>query len=194
MRPRIDELKALFAELDFRMFLNDLTNLAPAEPLPEGPGRRPRPSWPKSRARSPQPLKSCAGGAGRSVRSAAEPGNPRHPTRGSAPSDEQTAESEEFATAQTTPTPIRSCVRCRSWRLFCAKWRRLKSGVLFRYRNDGIRHFNDRIVGFRSRYVLTRRGIFRSMSPIRPNMRPFIRPLFATTGRSPRSDRTSSST
>ena len=35
--PRIDELKALFAELDFRMFLNDLTNLAPAEPLPEGP-------------------------------------------------------------------------------------------------------------------------------------------------------------
>lgn len=37
MRPRIDELKALFAELDFRIFLNDLTNLAPAEPLPEGP-------------------------------------------------------------------------------------------------------------------------------------------------------------
>ena len=35
--PRIDELKALFAELDFRIFLNDLTNLAPAEPLPEGP-------------------------------------------------------------------------------------------------------------------------------------------------------------
>ena len=27
----------LFAELDFRIFLNDLTNLAPAEPLPEGP-------------------------------------------------------------------------------------------------------------------------------------------------------------
>ena len=37
MRPRIDELKALFAELDFRIFLNDLTNLAPAELLPEGP-------------------------------------------------------------------------------------------------------------------------------------------------------------
>lgn len=55
--PRIDELKALFAELDFRIFLNDLTNLAPAEPLPEGPVRRPRPSWRRWRVRSPQPLK-----------------------------------------------------------------------------------------------------------------------------------------
>ena len=35
--PKIDELKALFAELDFRAFLNDLNNLAPAESLAEGP-------------------------------------------------------------------------------------------------------------------------------------------------------------
>ena len=35
--PKLDELKALFAELDFRMFMGDLMNLAPAEPLAEGP-------------------------------------------------------------------------------------------------------------------------------------------------------------
>lgn len=35
--PHIDELKALFAELDFKAFLYDLTNRAPAEPLTEAP-------------------------------------------------------------------------------------------------------------------------------------------------------------
>ena len=35
--PHIDELKALFAELDFKAFMHDLANLAPAEPLPDGP-------------------------------------------------------------------------------------------------------------------------------------------------------------
>ena len=35
--PHLDELRALFAELDFKMFLNDLSNLAPAEPLSDVP-------------------------------------------------------------------------------------------------------------------------------------------------------------
>ncbi|MBD5068141.1 MAG: DNA polymerase I [Alistipes sp.] len=35
--PHLDELRALFAELDFKMFLNDLSNLAPAEPLSDIP-------------------------------------------------------------------------------------------------------------------------------------------------------------
>ena len=35
--PHLDALRALFAELDFRAFLNDLANLAPADPLPDGP-------------------------------------------------------------------------------------------------------------------------------------------------------------
>ena len=35
--PHIDQLRGIFAELDFKAFMNDLTNLAPAEPLPEGP-------------------------------------------------------------------------------------------------------------------------------------------------------------
>lgn len=32
--PHIDQLRGIFAELDFKAFMNDLTNLAPAEPLP----------------------------------------------------------------------------------------------------------------------------------------------------------------
>ena len=35
--PHIDQLRALFAELDFRAFLLDLQNLSPAEPLPDRP-------------------------------------------------------------------------------------------------------------------------------------------------------------
>ncbi|WP_295937861.1 DNA polymerase I [uncultured Alistipes sp.] len=35
--PHIDQLKVVFAELDFKAFMNDLSNLAPAEPLPGGP-------------------------------------------------------------------------------------------------------------------------------------------------------------
>ena len=35
--PHIDDLRALFAELDFKHFLADLTNLAPAEPLSDAP-------------------------------------------------------------------------------------------------------------------------------------------------------------
>ncbi len=35
--PHLDDLRALFAELDFRNFIADLQNLAPAEPLPTAP-------------------------------------------------------------------------------------------------------------------------------------------------------------
>ncbi|MCH5330479.1 MAG: DNA polymerase I [Alistipes sp.] len=40
--PNIDALKALFAELDFRMFMNDLANLAPAEELDDTPRQAPQ--------------------------------------------------------------------------------------------------------------------------------------------------------
>ena len=42
--PHLDDLKALFAELDFKAFLNDLANLAPPEPLPDGPRQEEQPS------------------------------------------------------------------------------------------------------------------------------------------------------
>ena len=53
--PHIDELKALFAELDFKAFMNDLTNLAPPEEQPEAPARRRRPSLRRWHGPSPPP-------------------------------------------------------------------------------------------------------------------------------------------
>ena len=41
-RPNIDALKALFAELDFRMFMNDLSNLAPAGVEDDTPRQAPQ--------------------------------------------------------------------------------------------------------------------------------------------------------
>ena len=41
-QPNIDALRALFAELDFRMFMNDLANAAPAEPLDGTPRQAPQ--------------------------------------------------------------------------------------------------------------------------------------------------------
>ncbi len=40
--PHTEELQSLFAELGFRVFMNDLNNLAPAEELPEGPRQEPQ--------------------------------------------------------------------------------------------------------------------------------------------------------
>ena len=40
--PNIDALRALFAELDFRMFMNDLANLAPAEVQDDRPHQAPQ--------------------------------------------------------------------------------------------------------------------------------------------------------
>ena len=40
--PHIDALKSLFAELEFRMFMNDLANLAPAEEITDTPKQAPQ--------------------------------------------------------------------------------------------------------------------------------------------------------
>lgn len=40
--PHLDDLRAVFAELDFRAFLNDLTNAAPPEPLSDAPRQAPQ--------------------------------------------------------------------------------------------------------------------------------------------------------
>ena len=145
--PRIDELKALFAELDFRMFLNDLTNLAPAEPLPEGPRQEAQTQLAEvARAKSAAAKKAALAGQGDLFAPAAEPGESPASDRGSAPSDEQTAESEEFATAQTTPhayTIVRNAQELE------AVLREVAACPEFCFDTDttGFDIFNDRIVG-----------------------------------------------
>ncbi len=145
--PRIDELKALFAELDFRIFLNDLTNLAPAEPLPEGPRQAAQTQLAEvARAKSAAAKKAALAGQGDLFAPAAEPGESPASDRGSAPSDEQTAESEEFATAQTTPhayTIVRTVQELE------AVLREVAACPEFCFDTEttGFDIFNDRIVG-----------------------------------------------
>lgn len=191
--PRIDELKALFAELDFRMFLNDLTNLAPAEPLPEGP-RQAAQTQLAEVARAKSAAAKKLRWRGREICSLPQPnpGNPRHPTGDRRRPMNRRRKARSSPRRKPHPTPIRSCVRCRSWRLSCAKWRPVRSFVSIPKRRDST-FSTTGSWGFRSRYVLTRRGIFRSMNPIRPNMRP-LSGRCSPTKRSPRSGRTSSST
>ena len=40
--PRLDRLQSLFAELDFKAFLSDLSNIAPLESIPDGPHQEPQ--------------------------------------------------------------------------------------------------------------------------------------------------------
>ena len=138
--PRIDELKALFAELDFRMFLNDLTNLAPAEPLPEGP-RQAAQTQLAEVARAKSAAAKKAAWRGREICSPPQPilGNPRHPTGSRRRPMNRRRKARSSPRRKPHPTPIRSCAMRRSWRLFCAKWRPVRSFVSIP--NDGIRHF-----------------------------------------------------
>ena len=145
--PRIDELKALFAELDFRMFLNDLTNLAPAEPLPEGPRQAAQTQLAEvARAKSAAAKKAALAGQGDLFAPAADSGESPASDRESASSDEQTAESEEFATAQTTPhayTIVRNAQELE------AVLREVAACPEFCFDTEttGFDIFNDRIVG-----------------------------------------------
>lgn len=191
--PRIDELKALFAELDFRMFLNDLTNLAPAEPLPEGPRQAAQTQLAEvARVKSAAAKKAALAGQGDLFAPAADSGeSPASDGSRRRPMNRR-RKARSSPRRKPHPTPIRSCAMRRSWRLFCAKWRPVRSFVSIPKRRDST-FSTTGSWGFRLRYVLTRRGIFRSMNPIRPNMRP-LSGRCSPTGRSPRSDRTSSST
>ena len=66
--PNLDELRALFAELDFTMFLRDLQNVAPLEES-DGPRQDPQRQLAEmARAKSAAAKKAALVGAGRSLR------------------------------------------------------------------------------------------------------------------------------
>ena len=78
--PHLDDLKALFAELDFKAFLNDLANLAPPEPLPDGPRQEEQRQLAEmARAKSAAAKKAALAGQGNLF------GEPVEPLRGPVP-------------------------------------------------------------------------------------------------------------
>ncbi|MDE7069055.1 MAG: DNA polymerase I [Alistipes sp.] len=146
--PKIDQLRALFAELEFRMFQDDLGNVAPPEPLPDGPRQEAQTQLAEvARAKSAAARKAALAGQGDLFASA-----PQTPpaTEESAPqatsSDAGGDAPSEPATAQTTPhtyTIVRSTAELKELLPLLAG----SPEFCFDTETTGFDTFNDRIVG-----------------------------------------------
>ena len=143
--PHIDELKAVFAELDFKAFMNDLTNLAPPEALPEGPRQEAQTQLAEmARAKSAVAKRAALVGQGNLF------GDPvvEMPAATDVPAAELQAEAEamQFKTAQTTPHDYRlveDAAQLRDVEDEVGKYEEF----CFDTETTGFDIFNDRIVG-----------------------------------------------
>ena len=173
--PHLDDLRALFAELDFKAFLNDLANLAPPEPVPDGPRQEAQTQLAEmARAKSAAAKKAALAGQGNLF------GEPVVPmTTAPVPAAELQAEAEamQFETAQTTPheyTLVESADHLREVIAAVGRYEEF----CFDTETTGLDVFNDRIVGlslavepFKAWYVPFREETAREYAEI-------IRPLF----------------
>ena len=141
--PHLDELRAVFAELDFKAFLNDLANLAPPEPLSDGPRQEDQRQLAEmARAKSAAAKKAALAGQGNLF------GDPVAPLPGPVPAAElqEEAEAIQLATAQTTPheyTLVPNAARLREVVAEVARYEEF----CFDTETTGFDIFNDRIVG-----------------------------------------------
>ncbi len=137
--PHIDALQALFAELDFRAFMNDLANLAPAEPISDAPRQEPQTQLADmARAKSFATKKASLEGQ-RDLFSLF----PEEPVEVPA---EPESESEEIRTAQNTPHDYRLVESAEALRQVIAEVSTYPE-FCFDTETTGFDHFNDRIVG-----------------------------------------------
>ena len=143
--PHIDELKALFAELDFKAFMNDLTNLAPPEEQPEGPRQEAQTQLAEmARAKSAAAKKAALAGQGNLFGDPVVP----LPAAQEVPVAELQAEAEaiQFRTAQTTPHEYTLVETAAQLREVVAAVGRYPE-FCFDTETTGFDIFNDRIVG-----------------------------------------------
>ena len=173
--PHLDDLRALFAELDFKAFLNDLANLAPPEPVSDVPRQEAQTQLAEmARAKSAAAKKAALAGQGNLF------GEPVVPmTTEPVPSAELQAEAESmhFETAQTTPHEYVLVESAEQLRGVVAEVGRYGE-FCFDTETTGLDVFNDRIVGlslavepFKAWYVPFREENTRAYAEI-------IRPLF----------------
>lgn len=174
--PHIDALRGIFAELDFKAFMNDLTNLAPAEPLPEGPRQEAQTQLAEmARAKSAAAKKAALMGQGNLFGDPVVP----LPAAQEVPVAELQAEAEamQFRTAQTTPHEyilVENAAQLREVVAAVGKY----PEFCFDTETTGFDIFNDRIVGlslavepFKAWYVP-----FREENT--PEYTDIVRPLF----------------
>lgn len=176
--PRLDDLRTVFAELDFKAFLNDLSNLAPAEPLSDAP-RQEAQTQLSDMARAKSAAARRAAMAGQGSLFGETPVIPPLPSVKPVPAAELQAEAEEepFATAQTTPheyTLVETADRLREVIAAVGRYEEF----CFDTETTGLDVFNDRIVGlslavepFRAWYIPFNEANTREYVEI-------IRPLF----------------
>ena len=141
--PHLDDLKALFAELDFKAFLNDLANLAPPEPLPDGPRQEEQRQLAEmGRAKSAAAKKAALAGQGNLF------GEPVEPLRGPVPVAElqEAADAMQFHTAQDTPHEYLLVGDAESLRQLVGELS-VRDEFCFDTETTGLDIFNDRIVG-----------------------------------------------
>lgn len=143
--PHIDELRGVFAELDFKAFMNDLANLAPPEALPEGPRQEAQTQLAEmARAKSAAAKKAALVGQGNLF------GDPvvQMPEVREVPVAElqDEADAMQLATAQTTPheyTLVESAAQLREVIAEVGRY----AEFCFDTETTGLDIFNDRIVG-----------------------------------------------
>ena len=143
--PHIDELRGVFAELDFKAFMNDLANLAPPEALPEGPRQEAQTQLAEmARARSAAAKKAALAGQGNLF------GDPvvQMPEVREVPVAELQAEADamQLATAQNTPHEYTLVESAAQLREVVAEVGRYEE-FCFDTETTGFDIFNDRIVG-----------------------------------------------
>ena len=141
--PNIDELRALYAELDFTSFLRDVQNMAPAEDL-NVPRQDPQRQLAEiAQARSAAKKREALAGQGDLFAALAEP------APAAAPVVEPTVEepaSDVFATIDTTPHTYHLVETLPQLQTLVEQLSR-EEEFCFDTETTGFDHFRDRIVG-----------------------------------------------
>ena len=174
--PHIDQLRGIFAELDFKAFMNDLTNLAPAEPLPEGPRQEAQTQLAEmARAKSAAAKKAALARQGNLFGDPVVP----LPAAQEVPVAELQAEAEamQFRTAQTTPHEYTLVETAAQLREVVAAVGRYPE-FCFDTETTGFDIFNDRIVGLSLAVEPFKAWYVPFLEKDTPEYAEIVRPLF----------------
>ena len=174
--PHIDQLRGIFAELDFKAFMNDLTTLAPAEPLPEGPRQEAQTQLAEmARAKSAAAKKAALAGQGNLFGDPVVP----LPAAQEVPVAELQAEAEamQFRTAQTTLHEYTLVETAAQLREVVAAVGRYPE-FCFDTETTGFDIFNDRIVGLSLAVEPFKAWYVPFLEKDTPEYAEIVRPLF----------------
>ncbi len=181
--PNIDELKALYAELDFTSFLRDVYNMAPAEES-DAPRQDPQRQLAEmARAKSEAAKRNALAGQGDLFAAPAEtPQSVEAPAAESLRASLETADdSPLLATAATTPHDYRLVTEADDLARLVGELSAEKE-ICFDTETTGFDIFNDRIVGL-SLAVRPHEAWYVSFTPEnRDTFAALLRPLFENDG------------